>query len=347
MNFAMQLALLTLLQGPNTAIDQSCQQEIDKGNVPGFSVAVVQNGEIIHMAGYGLADIENQILAKPETSYRVGSVTKQFCAFAIQILEEQGRLSLQDLLSDRLPPFPTEKKIRIRHLLTHTAGLQKFDKMKLPRLEPGNLPTSEEIIGLLGSGTLAFEPGEQFVYGNPQYVLASLVIEAISGLNFADFLYERIFSPLEMNTTKIGPAGDSLPHHAVGYKKNQTTKDWKPAPIAALLLAKGAGAMTTTVQDMAKWAQALQARKFLSPEGYRKMATRVTLNDGTKADYGLGWRLSDHRGQPLVAHGGGTSGFSGYIGRLVESRLTIIILANGDKSGGRKLFNKIASVVLD
>ena len=347
MNFIMPLMLLTLLQSPHSKIDEICQKAIEKGDGPGFSVAVIQNGEVIHVAGYGLADIENQTPAQPETSYRVGSVTKQFCAMAIQILEEEGKLSIQDLLSDRLPPFPAEKKIRIHHLLTHTSGLKKLDKKELPRLEPGELPTSEEIIGLLGSGPLDFEPGDQHVYGNPQYILASLLVEAISGLSFADFLDERIFTHLEMNNTKIGPAGDSLPYHAVGYEKNQTTKEWDPASIAQLRLAKGAGAMTTTVQDLAKWAQALQAQKFLSPDGYQKMATRVTLNDGTKADYGLGWRLSDHRGRRLVAHGGGTSGFFGYIGRLVDDGLTIIILSNGAKSGGRQLFNKIADVVLN
>jgi len=307
-------------------------------HIPGVSIAVVCDGKIIKEAGYGFANVELDVPAKPETIYQSGSIGKQFTAALVMLLVEDGKIALDDPISKYLPNVPEAwPKITVRHLLTHTSGLgDPFDKIDLHRDY-----TSDELLKIDGTIPLRFAPGEKWAYSNMGYQVLGFLCDKVGGKFYGDQLRERIFRPAGMTTARIISERDIIPNRAAGYEwvkgelKNQT---W----VSPLLNTTADGSLYLTVRDMARWDAALYGDKLLKRSSRDAMWTPVKLNDGTSHPYGFGWCLTPVAGHRCFSHSGEWQGFATYIARYVDDRLTVIALANRAGANAGKICGQIA-----
>lgn len=303
-------------------VDDYVKAEMKRQNIPGLSLAVIKNDEIIKAEGYGLANIKLKISATPETVYKICSVSKQFIATGIMLLVQEGRLGLDDPISRYLEGTPTTwKAITIRHLLTHTSGIVR----EAPGFNPFKIQSDADVIKSAYALPLRFQPGERWAYCNTGYFALAEIISKVAGRPWNEYLREKVFRPSGMKTTFPTNTKESLPNRALGYRDNDKllkAEDW-PA-------LRPSGAFLSTVLDLAKWDAVLNTDKILSEATRRQMWTQATLNNGTSYPYGFGWYLGEFRGHKLVHHSGGMPGFRAKFARLVDDRLTIIVLMNLD-----------------
>jgi CubicO group peptidase (beta-lactamase class C family) len=297
---------------------------LKKKQIPGCAVLVRKDGEVVLSAGYGMANLEHGVAVTPKTVFQSGSVGKQFTAMAVMMLVEEGKLSLGDPVSKFLKVPSSWSKITIRHLLTHTSGLGDYpDKFSLQKDY-----SEDELLKMVTAQELDFEPGDEWAYSNLGYLTLGLVIHKVTGKFYGDFLQERIFKKLGMTSTRIISEADIIPNRAAGYRlekgelKNQ---EW----VAPSVNTTADGSLYFTIEDMAKWDEALDEQTLLSADGFRQMWTPVKLNDGSHANYGFGWSLEKNAlGHRLIEHDGAWQGFSTYIGRHPDEHLSVVVLCN-------------------
>ncbi len=306
-------------------VDSLVSTELARQRIPGVSIAVVRDGEIVKARGYGLANVEHGVAATAETIYQTGSVGKQFTATLVMMLVEEGTLSLDDRLPDHFPGAPEAwRDITVRHLLSHTSGVSNgiYDSIDLRRDY-----TDAELTDLIAATPLDFEPGERFSYSNAGYVLLGFLIRRVTGEFYGDLLREKVFEPIGMTTARVIDEAAIVPHRAAGYRlvegelKNQ---EWVSPSLNTL----ADGALYVTVLDMAAWDAALYTDNLLEPSSLELMWTPVRLNDGTTAPYGFGWAVGEAGGPRVVLHGGAWQGFSTVIARYLDKKLTVVVLAN-------------------
>lgn len=330
------LFLFTFLFGLSTAhadkVDRYIKQEMDKRRCPGLALAIIQNGKRIKTAGYGFANLENKAPVTKDTVFEIGSVTKQFTAAGIMLLLQDGKLSVNDHISQHLKNTPASwSKITIRHLLTHTSGIKSYTDFNGRGFELSKHLTQEEFIKAIGGYPLESQPGEKYSYCNTGYNLLGFIIENLSGKKYMEFLGERIFAPLGMTSTTNREPSIIVPHRAYGYEITRSgtmvNRDYELTDIFS------AGAIISTVGDMAKWDAALNTDKILTASSKELMWTPTKLNNGKIETYGLGWRLDDLSGHKNIGHSGSTSGFSASLQRFPNSKLSIILLCNSGESG--------------
>jgi CubicO group peptidase (beta-lactamase class C family) len=318
--------LITLDPKTATRVDEYVEGERTKRHIPGLSVAVVQNGELVLAKGYGQANVELDAPCTADTVYQIGSITKQFTATAIMALVEEGKMALDDPIAKYLDNTPeTWKDITVRHLLNHTSGIKSYtnvaENMAKVRLDR----TRDDIIGTVRDLPLEFVPGDKWVYNNTGYFLLGLIIEKVSGKAYAEFLQERIFKPLDMNATRVNELQDIVKQRATGYAWSGKLQN---AEHASMSWPFSAGAIVSTVADLAKWDTALCSEKTLKRTSLDQMWTKTKLNGGKETEYGFGWGVSDYRGHKLIGHGGGIHGFTTDIARFVNDKLTVVVLTN-------------------
>lgn len=323
-------------------IDDYIQKRMQQRKIPGLSLAVIRDGEVVKAQGYGLSNVELNVAATPETIYQSGSVGKQFTATLAMMLVEEGKLSLDDRIAKHIPGAPKSwKDITVRHLLTHTSGLSNsiYEKIDMRRDY-----TEDELLQQIAEFPLDFPPGEKWNYSNSGYVTLGVLIHKVTGKFYGDLLREKVFGPLGMTTARIIDEADIIPNRAAGYRlvegeelKNQ---EW----VSPMLNTTADGALYLTVHDMAKWAAALSSGKLLKPESYDLMWTPVMLNDGKTAPYGFGWMLDEMRGHRVIRHGGGWQGFSTHIARFVDEKLTVIVLTNLAGAPSGEIVNGVAGL---
>lgn len=295
------------------------------GAVPGASVLVLKDGLPIFRHSYGFADLESKILATPATNYRLASMTKQFTAAAILLLAEQGQLSLSDAVRKWLPSLPAAtNSVTIRHLLTHTSGLIDYEDVMD---QGGTLQLHDaDVLRLLETQDRTyFVPGADYRYSNSGYALLALIVARASGNDFASFLRDRIFKPLQMRNTMAYEAGiSSVANRAYGYSllKQAWTRTDQSSTSAVL----GDGGIYSSIDDLAKWDAALYDSRLLHPESLRAAFTPATKTDDPAVQYGYGWRIT---GESLW-HSGETVGFRNVIVRFPQHRLSVIVLSNRD-----------------
>ena len=306
-------------------IDEYIKAEMQKQKIPGLSVAVVKNGEIVKAQGYGLANVELNVPAAAETIYQSGSVGKQFTSAAVMLLVEDGKINLDDRISKYLDGTPEIwKDITVRHLLTHTSGIKNYgDKDLNFRLDY----TDEDLIKVAASFPLDFQPGEKWSYSNTGYVLLGYIIKKAAGKFYGDFLKERVFTPLGMTTARIINEADIIPNRAAGYRP---TKDGikNQGYVSPSLNTTADGSLYLTVLDMAKWDAALYSEKLLKRSSIDQIWTPVKLNSGKSQPYGFGWVITGINNHKLIEHGGAWQGFTTHIARYVDDKLTVIVLTN-------------------
>jgi CubicO group peptidase (beta-lactamase class C family) len=284
------------------------------------SVLIAKDGVVYLKKGYGQADLENGLPCTPQTKFRIASITKQFTARAVLLLEESGALRIQDRVESYLSPCPDAwKNITIHQLLTHTSGIPDTG---ITRLE--NLPsTLNEEIALLRNRPLDFMPGSKWQYSSGGYMLLGAIIEKAAGVTYEDFLRDRIFSPLGMTSTGYDHGGQDL---AVSYAKFGVKADVSRVPNYY-----AAGALYSTVEDLYRWDQAIAADASAQKPYVEKMFTEyapVGDEGSTHYAYGYGWVLRSTSGRFELFHAGEGPGISAIIARYPKEKLTIIILSN-------------------
>ena len=302
------------------------------------SILVAQNGQAIVSKGFGMANIELAVPNTPQTVFRLGSVTKQFTAMAIMILQERGKLRVNDPACQYLPECPAAwQPLTIRHLLTHTAGIPNYTNFP-DFVRVAVLPTtSTELVGRLTDKPLEFPPGEKFAYSNSGYYLLGLIIERASGKSYADFLHEAVFTPLGMTHTGYDSPSRILKNRAAGYARQAGVI--VNAAYMDMTLPYAAGGLYSTTEDLLRWDQALYTGTLVSEKSLDEMFTPY------KGGYGYGWSIGRKFDRPEISHGGGIYGFATEIARFPADRVTVIVLSNVETAPAGRMATDLAAIV--
>ncbi len=294
------------------------------GDGPGASLLVIKDGKAVLRRGYGDANLEKHIKATPATNYRLASLTKQFTAAGILLLNQDGTLHLDDSVRKWLPELPdTDAGITIRNLLTHSSGLIDYESL-IPADTRTQISDADVLHMIASQHRLYFAPGSAHRYSNGGYVLLGLIIQRASGMDLADFMEKRIFAPLGMHHTLMYEhhRGPQVPHRAYGYSKIDGT--WRRTDQDITSATRGDGGIYTSVDDLARWDAALYDNRLLS-DASRRMAFKAhEPTDDPDVGYGFGWRISGDR----LWHSGESIGFRNVIMRWPKRHLTVVILSN-------------------
>lgn len=307
-------------------IDQYIRAEMEIRRIPGLALVVIKNGEIVKLNGYGVANLEHDVSVTPDTVFELASVTKQFTATAIMLLMEEGKVRLDDSISHYLSGSPSRwKSITVRHLLTHTAGLPGLEN-GFKALQEGGVRTDYSTAMLFEAATkdsLDFSPGERWQYSDIGYFLLGMIIEKASGRRYQDFLAERFFKPLGMESTSVLDQWAIVKNRAAGYSI-RNGKLINIRRVAQVELPSHYGVFST-VRDLAKWEIALASGKVVKKSSLAAMWTRVKLNNGRSYPYGFGWEVRSKFGHRIIDHAGITG--TEYA-RYPDDNLTVIVLTN-------------------
>ncbi|SFL07200.1 CubicO group peptidase, beta-lactamase class C family [Paenibacillus sp. 1_12] len=300
------------------------------------SVLIAKEGKIIINRGYGFANREHQVANTTETKYRIGSITKQFTAMAITILQEQGILKVEDNISKFIPSFPKGAQISLHELLTHSSGIPNITR--LPNIkEIMRHPTTIEItVSLIMDFELEFDPGSKFQYSNSGYILLAFIIEKTTGLSFEDFLNRHIFEPLGMTNSGCDNFKEIIFNRAQGYEYDNKIVN---ADYVDMSFPTGGGNLYSTTGDLFKWDQSLYTEKLVTNKSLQAIFTPHGFG------YGYGWFISSDNNRNRIHHGGGIVGFKNEINRYIDEGVTIIILNNLSTTNVDKISNDLASMV--
>ena len=300
-----------------------------KAGEPGATVIVVKDGKTLLRKGYGIADTAGMKPMSGDAAMRLGSITKQFTAVAILMLAEEGKLALTDDITRFFPDYPTRgKKISVEHLLTHTSGIVSYTSRPEYPLTMARDMTVAQMIDSFKNEPLEFEPGTAYRYNNSGYFLLGAIIEKVSGQPYARFLEQRIFVPLGMENTAYEGFERGKAPRAAGHAPGE--KGFGPSAALSMTQPYAAGALVSTVDDLARWDAAIAQGKLLTPASWRRAFTPYTLADGKSTGYGYGWEVRRLQGAQVVGHGGGINGFSTYALRLPEEKVFVAVLSNAE-----------------
>jgi CubicO group peptidase (beta-lactamase class C family) len=304
------------------------------------SILVARAGKTLYCKAFGMANLELDVPCTPSTKFRLASLTKQFTAMAILILQEQHKLKVTDTLKAHLKDAPKAwDDVTIHHLLTHTSGIPSYtDFPDFQKTLPDPI-TLSELIAKFKSKPLEFKPGERFKYSNSGYILLGKLIETASGKPYATYMKEAIFDPLKMRDTGYDSGKAILKNRAAGYSRLLgvvlTNADYIDMSIP-----HAAGALYSTVEDLLKWDQALEAGKLVSAKSITAMFTPF------KGDYAYGWSIDKKFGQIRQQHGGGIMGFATMIARYPSDKLLVVVLSNLEGSPVGPICNDLAAIAL-
>ena len=302
-------------------------RQVTKGDSPGVAVLIARDGTIVFQGGFGLADLRKKTPVTPETKFRIGSITKQFTAAAIQKLAEEKKLAVTDQLSKFFPDFPRGGEVTLRHLLTHTSGIHSYTdkpdfltKVSQP-VEPGALIESFK------NDPPDFAPGAGFHYNNSAYFLLGEIVAKVSGKSFGDYLRAAFFEPLGMKDTGIFVKSTPPPNMASGYSfadgKSTPALDWD------MSWAGGAGALYSTIGDLFRWNEALFSGRVVNEASFKAMTTPVELPAGVDGmKYGCGLVMYEVKRLRAIGHGGGLNGWSSDLLRMPDQHCTVVVLGN-------------------
>ena len=340
-------AVLCLAQDrPNVGIDQLFAQW-NKLDSPGASLAVIRDGQVIFRKGYGSANLEYATPITPETVFHVASVSKQFTAMALVLLEQDGKLTLEDDVRKHLPELPDYgTKITARHLLQHTAGIRdQWQTLAMSGWRLDDVITQSQILQMMyRQKELNFTPGTEHVYSNGGYTLAAEIVRRVSGKTLRSFCDERIFKPLGMTRTHFH---DDLKmivkNRAVSYRSSQSGFE------NSLLNYENVGATSlfTTAEDLVRWLDNFRDPKVGGREAVERLQEQAVLVGGRKISYALGVSVDEHRGLKRVSHGGGDAGFRSMVSWYPEVNLGVAVLSNlGNFNSGEKA-NQVAEAFVE
>ena len=314
-------------------------------SVPGASVVVIRDGQVIVRRAYGMADLERRSAATPETDYRLASVSKQFTATAIMLLAKDGKLRFDQPIGDLLPELPpATRAVTVRHLLNHTSGLVDYEDL-VPETRTAQLDDNDVLALVASKDSLYFPAGTQYRYSNSGYVLLGMIVARASGIPLPAFLRTRIFTPLAMNATVMHVEGsDTVPRRGYGYSPRGGSFVQTDQSVTSATL--GDGGIYSNVDDLARWDQALERNTLVDSATMRLATTPPQLPAGAATEYGFGWFIDQYRGFKRWRHTGETSGFRNAILRFPDRRLTIVILTNRSSGEPQAIAERIADRLL-
>jgi D-alanyl-D-alanine carboxypeptidase len=326
--------------------DSLARDFLAAGSTPSVAVGITRGGEELTFAAFGKADLENDTDATPESVYRIGSVTKQFTSTAIMQLIEAGELALDDRLVTHLPHVPEIwHDVTLTQLLNHTSGIPSYTDLG-PEWQKrwGEEMTPDTIIGLVFDVPMDFEPGSSWTYNNTGYILLGMLIEKVTGNSWEDDLQTRFAQPLGLDDTRNCLTTPMIPRRVHGYAKDG--EDWANAAFLAMTQPYAAGAMCSTVVDMARWNQALHSGGLVSGESYQKMITPVGAANTAEQTYGFGVGPGEIEGVEIVQHGGGIHGFSSSNVWIPAADISITVFTNATGGSSGRLMRKLARITL-
>jgi len=317
-------------------VDAIAAGVMEQRGVPSASLAVVEHGKLVYTHAYGRAHIDPDQPATPDMRYSIGSISKQFTAAAILLLQERGKLKVDDSVGEYVPGLTRGDEVTIREILSHTSGYQDYwpeDYLMKPMEQP---TTAQEILDHWAKKPLDFDPGTQWQYSNTNYVIAGLIVEKVSGQKLMDFLQANIFRPLRMTSVwdsdeqKLTKA-DATPYirYALG--------PLRPAPKEGRGWTYAAGELAMTAHDLALWDESLIAQSLLKPESYKEMFTEVNLKDGKGTDYGLGVFTRESHGHRIISHGGEVTGFVSDNEVLPDDGVAVAVFTNHMEGGASQI----------
>jgi CubicO group peptidase (beta-lactamase class C family) len=298
--------------------------------LPGLSIAVASADGVAWAQGFGLADIEQHVPARPDTVFRLASISKPITAVAVMQLVERGLISLDDPIQKYVPSFPRKPQgeIRLRHLLTHTSGVRHYRGNEFRMSD--SFPTLDRAITVFRDDPLEFAPGERFHYSTYGYNLLAGVIESATGRSFDDYLRTNVFAAAGMTSATLERPQDIVRGRARHYLRGATPLSFLNAPYVDLSVKWAGGGMIGTALDVARFDIALNQGRLLKPDTLEQMYVSGRLNNGWLTGYGLGWMVGQEGGRLLVAHSGGAMGGTTYLLRDPRARLSAAVLTNLD-----------------
>jgi CubicO group peptidase (beta-lactamase class C family) len=315
---------------------------------PGAAALVARNGEVEFLGASGMANLELGVPLTPDMVFEIGSITKQFTAVAIMMLVEEGKMSLDDPMTEFLPEYPDYGDgITVEHLLTHTSGIVSYTG--IPDYMDQEIRrdlTVQELIDVFDDLPVEFEPGARFAYNNSGYVLLGAIIESASGMTYADFLQERIFDRLGMKDSYYGSHRRVIPRRAAGYGGEPGA--WANADFLSMTQPYSAGALMMTVEDLFRWNQALYGGELISEESLERMTTPYVLNNGNSAGYGYGLAPRGLRGRRAIGHGGGINGYVTDAFYLPDEDVFVAVFSNstGSVAGPNLVSGKLGALAI-
>ena len=314
---------------------------------PGLSIAVAKDGEVVFARGYGDADVENAVAARPETVYRIGSITKQFTSSIIMRLVERGEISLDDPVTRFLPDYDMQgHTVTVRHLLNHTSGIYSYTSLgeEAWRTTFRHDLTDEELVALFENEPFDFEPGAEQRYNNSAYVLLGPIIEAVTGKPYARALQEDLLVPLGLEHTLYCDVRRVVPHRASGYEYEEG--ELINSFFISMNVPGAAGAMCSTVGDLVAWTRMLHAGEVVSLASLRQMTTPTVVASGDTIPYGFGLGVGTLEGHRQVGHGGGINGFISQLAHYPDDGVTVAVLTNSGSGPAGRITEMVARAAL-
>lgn len=336
------LGIAVLLGGTGAAqdhverMDQIVKASVASGEFMG-AVLVARDDDILLSKGYGFANLEWDIPNTPATKFRVGSVTKQFTAAAILLLEERRQLKIEDRVSTHLSNVPASwKDVTIQHLLTHTSGIPSFTDLPQYRSIKPQPTTPDALLALVQDKPLEFPPGTRSKYSNSGYVVLGMIVEQASGRSYADFIRDNIFAPLGMNDTAYDSNALVTRQRAAGYVHRANR--FENAGYIDMTVPFAAGALHSTAEDLLRWEHGLFGGRLLSAQALREMTTPFLGLDA------LGLQVSTSHGRQAIEHTGNIDGFTAHVAYYPEDKLTVVVLGNVQSTAPMQLARRLAIV---
>lgn len=331
------LAFVTFSTNAQTQLSADLTEKIDKvatdtlarTGVPSASVAIVKDGQVVYTKAYGDARLDPKKPATPAMRYSIGSISKQFTAAAVLLLQEQGKLSLDDKVAKFIPNLTRANEVTIRQLLSHTSGYQDYwpqDYVMPMMLQP---VTAQKILDMWARKPLDFNPGTKWQYSNTNYVIAGVIVEKVARMPLLRFLQEKVFTPLGMKSvsdTDQEKLGDTDP---TGYMR-YALGPLRPAPKEGKGWLFAAGELAMPAEDLAKWDISIMDQKLMKPASYHELGTEVLLKNGLSTHYGLGVDVNSQAGHRALSHGGEVSGFTAQNIVFPDDRAAVVVLTNQD-----------------
>lgn len=308
---------------------------------PGAAVLVAMDGKILLSKGYGLADLEARSPVTPHTNFRLASVTKQFTAMATMLLVQDRKLRLDETLTDVFPDFPAYgRRITVRHLLTHTSGMQDYEDF-VPDSQATQVLDADVLKRMMSLDSTYFAPGAKFRYSNSGFAMLAMIIERRSGTRFADFLKARIFDRVGMPWTLAREEGRAaVPRRAFGHTRREGA--WARTDQSSTSAVLGDGGIYSSVSELYRWSRSLETRELLADSLRALIFQRNSKSDSAGVDYGFGWYLESKHSLPRTRHTGSSIGFRNAIIRCPTLGATIIVLTNRSSANAGALADKIA-----
>lgn len=332
-------------KGYEKKIDSIIQTEFGNKNEPGGVFLITQNGKNLYRKAFGKANLELNVNMTPDNVFQIGSMTKQFTAIAILMLEQEGKLNVNDPVSQYIKDYPNGDKITIHHLLTHTSGIKDFTKIKSLSSIAQKDMKPEEMVNFFKNEPVDFAPGEKFDYNNSGYVVLGYIIELVSGTSYEDFIKKNIFDKIGMSHSYYASDRKVIPQRAYGYHKKE--QGFVNKTVISFSIPFSSGSLMSTADDMLKWQQALNQNLLLNLKETQKAFQKYKLNNGEEFTYGYGWHLKEINGIPDREHGRSIFGFKSMGIYIPSEDIYMIGFSNCDCHSPTEVTRNIAKATLN